>query len=44
VIKLSGRKGDQQWVAGFWDMLAKVAAYGYSDMEKKRVKAHVDLA
>jgi hypothetical protein len=44
VVELSGRKDDQQWVAGFWDMLAKVEAYGYSDMEKKRVKAHVDLA
>lgn len=44
VVELSGRKDDQQWVAGFWDMLAKVEAYGFSDMEKKRVKAHVDLA
>ncbi len=44
VVELSGRKNDQQWVAGFWDMLAKVEAYGYSDMEKKRVKAHVELA
>ena len=44
VVELSGRKDDQQWVTGFWDMLAKVEAYGYSDMENKRVKAHVDLA
>jgi len=44
VVKLSGRMDDQQWVAGFWDMLARVEAYGYSDMKKKRVKAHVDLA
>jgi hypothetical protein len=44
VVELSGRKDDQQWVEGFWDMLAKVEAYGYSDMEKNRVKAHVDLA
>lgn len=44
MVELSGRKDDQQWVAGFWDMLAKVEAYGYSDMEKKQVKAHVDLA
>ena len=44
VIELSGRKDDQQWVAGFWDMLARVEAYGYSDMENKRVKAHVDQA
>ena len=44
VVELSGREDDQQWVKGFWDMLAKVEAYGYSDMEKNRVKAHVDLA
>lgn len=44
VVELSGREDDQQWVKEFWDMLAKVEAYGYSDMEKKRVKAHVDLA
>lgn len=44
VVDLSRREDDQQWVAGFWDMLAKVEVYGYSDMEKKRVKAHVDLA
>ena len=44
VVELSGRKNDQQWVAGFWDMLTQVEAYGYSDMENKRVKAHVDLA
>ena len=44
VIELSGRKDDPQWVAGFWDMLARVEAYGYSDMENKRVKAHVDQA
>jgi len=44
VVELSGRGDDQQWVAGFWDMLASVEVYGYSDMKKKRVKAHVDLA
>lgn len=42
VLELSGRKDDQQWINGFWDMLTKVEAYGYSDMTKKRVKAHVD--
>ena len=42
VLKLSGRKDDQQWVKQFWDMLTKVEAYGYSDMTNKRVKAHVD--
>lgn len=42
VIELSGRMQDQAWVEGFWDMLASVEAYGYSDMENKRVKAHVE--
>lgn len=42
VVALSARKGDQTWVDGFWAMLKKVEAYGFSDMEKKRVKAHVE--
>jgi len=42
VIELSGRKDDARWVAGFWDMLARVEAYGYSDMTEKKVKAHVE--
>ncbi|MDJ0778806.1 MAG: hypothetical protein QNJ85_13150 [Gammaproteobacteria bacterium] len=42
VIDLSGRADDRQWVDGFWDMLTKVEAYGYSDMEKRRVKAHLE--
>lgn len=42
VIALSGRADDSQWVGGFWEMLAKVEAYGYSDMKNKRVKAHVE--
>lgn len=44
VLELSGRGDDQQWVKQFWDMLAKVEAYGYSDMTNKRVKAHVERA
>lgn len=44
VIELSGRNDDQIWIEGFWDMLAKVEAYGYSDMALKRVKAHVGVA
>jgi len=43
VVELSGREDDQQWVKGFWDMLVKVEAYGYSDMEKKRIKAHLEV-
>ena len=41
-VKISGRGDDPQWVKNFWDMLTKVEAYGYSDMTKKRVKAHLD--
>lgn len=44
VIELSGRNDDQIWIEGFWDMLAKVEAYGYSEMALKRVKAHVGTA
>jgi hypothetical protein len=44
VVELSGREDDQQWVKGFWDMLVKVESYGYSDMEKRRIKAHLELA
>ena len=42
VIQLSARAGDQQWVDEFWDMLKKVEPYGYSDLVKKRIKAHVE--
>lgn len=42
VIELSGRKDNKIWVEGFWDMLKKVEAYGYSDLASKRVKAHVE--
>ena len=42
VIELSGRMDDQVWVGDFWDMLASVEASGYSDMQNKRVKAHVE--
>ena len=42
VVKLSGRADDSQWVEDFWDMLAKVEPYGYSDIENRRVKAHVE--
>ncbi|MDH3761745.1 MAG: hypothetical protein OEU50_12245 [Gammaproteobacteria bacterium] len=42
VVKLSGRMQDEAWVGKFRDMLASVEAYGYFDMEKNRVKAHVE--
>lgn len=44
VVELSGRKHDQQWLREFWDMLARAEAYGYSDMQNRRVKAHVEQA
>lgn len=44
VVELSGKGRDRAWVAQFWDMLASVEAYGYSDMQTKRVKAHVEQA
>lgn len=43
VVELSGRADDRQWVEAFWDMLAKVEPYGYSDIEKRRIKAHLEL-
>ena len=42
VIQLSSKGSDPQWVDGFWDMLGKVEAYGYADLQAKRVKAHVE--
>lgn len=42
VLELSGRQDDKTWVQGFWDMLTSVEAYGYADMENKRVKAHLE--
>jgi hypothetical protein len=42
VVELSGRKLDQTWVSAYWNMLASVAAYGYYDEAKRRVKAHVE--
>ena len=43
VVELSGRADDAKWIEGFWDMLAKVEPYGYSNIEKRRIKAHVEL-
>ena len=41
VIELSSRETDQQWTDAFWEMLAKVEAYGYSNMTSQQVKAHL---
>lgn len=42
VIQMSSMKDDKQWVDSFWEMLDKVAPYGYYDAATKRVKAHVE--
>ena len=42
IIEMSGRSDDAQWVEGFWGMLKKVEPYGFSDLQNKRVKAHVE--
>ena len=42
VIDLSPRKDDQDWLEGFWKMLEKSAPYGYADLQRKRVKAHIE--
>ena len=42
VIQLSSQSGDPQWIKGLWGMLKMVEPYGYSDMEKGRIKAHVE--
>jgi hypothetical protein len=44
VVSLSPRKDDQAWVDAFWGMLEKVERYGFSDLQGKRVKAHVETA
>jgi len=41
VISLSAKSDDPLWVDSFWEMLKAVEPYGYSDMIKKRIKAHV---
>ena len=41
VIALSAKSGDVMWLEAFWNMLRQVEAYGYSNMDKKLVKAHV---
>ena len=40
IIELSARESDQQWTDAFWEMLARVEAYGYSNMTSQQVKAH----
>ena len=42
VIKLSPLCGDPDWESKFWKMLSAVEPYGYSDVNAKKVKAHID--
>ena len=42
VIALSPQGKDPQWCKNFWSMLKAVEPYGYSDLEKKRIKAHIE--
>lgn len=41
VAELSGKAGDAGWMKAFETMLEKSAPYGYADLEKRRIKAHV---
>ena len=41
VISLSAKSNDPLWIDSFWQMLKAAEPYGYSDMVKKQVKAHV---
>ena len=42
VIDLSPCAHEPSWVESFWAMLKAVEPYGYADLERKRVKAHLD--
>ena len=42
VVALSDKADDEHWVTAFGQMLAMVEKYGYSDMNNKRVKAHLE--
>jgi hypothetical protein len=41
IVALSGKAGDGAWCQAFWTMLEKAEPYGYSDVEGRRIKAHV---
>ena len=42
VVGLSGHAGDDAWTARFWAMLEGAEPYGFADLAKRRVKAHVE--
>jgi hypothetical protein len=42
IIKLSPRGHESAWVDQFWEMLKAVEPYGFSNLERKLVKAHVE--
>lgn len=41
VIDLSPKHGDTAWVDQFWAILKAAERYGFSDVEGRRIKAHV---
>lgn len=41
IIALSAKLADLDWCSSFWGMLEKAEPYGFSDLAKKRIKAHV---
>ena len=42
IIELSGKSNDVKWNKSFWAMLTKVEKFGYSDVENRFIKAHVE--
>ena len=42
IIHLSEKGNEPRWVEQFWNMLKAVEPYGFSNMEKSLVKAHVE--
>jgi len=42
IIHLSNKGNESHWLDQFWNMLKAVEPYGFSDMEKMLVKAHVE--
>ena len=41
IVELSGREGDEDWKAAFWTMLEKAEPYGFSDVARRKIKAHL---
>lgn len=41
IVALSSKSDDPEWCSAFWTMLEKAEPYGFADIAKKRIKAHV---